>query len=179
MNDASASRIDGKYALLLVLALGVCGAGGAWWYRQGMQRRPLELWGAEAAGLMVHARDVEVCRLEPATDDDAPAIRADDKLYQAIECLNAERLPGFLHLRHSLLNDHSFAWEDAAGQEIAWRYAIRFRDGEKTATLLISKDFRYALLAETGAKACVSPIAIGIEQVIGTAWTQPTARNRA
>lgn len=166
-----ANRVDSKYVLLVVVGLGVLGAGGGWWYRHRLQRRPLELWGAQAAGLMVHAPDVEVCLLEPATDDGiANAIRADGKTYQTTGCLSGARLPGFLHLRHSLVNDHSFDWNDVTAADSDWRYAIRFHDGGRTATVLISASFHHALLAETGAKASIQPIASGIEQVIGHAW---------
>lgn len=171
MNDA-ASRVDGKYVLLAVLALGVIGAGGGWWYRKSLQRRPLELWGGEAAGLFIQARDVEICRLRAVVNDDDNIIRAEGKAYRAVDCVDADLLRGFVHLRHSLLNDHSFDWADVSDRGSDWLYIMRFRDGGKTATLLISADCRYALLAENGAKASVKPIASGIEQVIGGAWTK-------
>lgn len=168
-----ATRTDGKYALLAVLALGVIGAAGGWWYRRSLQRRPLELWGGEAAGLIIHARDAEVCRLKPVSDDDAAnAIRVEGKAYQTGDCIDASLLRGFVHLRHSLLNDHSFDWDDDNDPGSDWLYAIRFGDDGKTATLLVSADYRDVLLAETGAKASVKPIAAGIEQVIGGAWTK-------
>ncbi|HVA49056.1 MAG TPA: hypothetical protein VNH11_22025 [Pirellulales bacterium] len=95
------------------------------------------------------------------------AIKADGHAYEPLDCVDAGRMPGFLHLRHSLLNDYSFDWADAASGEHDWGYLIRFRDDAKTATLLISRDFGYALLVETGAKACVRPVGPGIEQVLG------------
>ena len=172
MSDQT-SLVDGKYALLAVLALGVIGAGGGWWYRQGLQRRPLKLWGGDAAGLFINARDVEVCRLKRASDDDAVnMIRAEGHAYQAADCIDAKLLRGFLHLRHSLVNDHSFDWADVSNRGNDWIYVIRFRDGGKKATLLVSADYRDVLLAETGAKVSVKPIASGIEQVIGGAWTK-------
>ena len=165
--------ISGKYALLAVVTLCIAGAGGGWWYQQNLQRRPLALWGRDSAQLILRAGDVELCRLERvdgARSRDAIEVRG--KSYHPIECLNAARIPGFLHLRHSLLNDYSFDWDDVATGEHDWRYALRFRDGDKTASLLISDDFSYALLVETGAQACITPIAGGIKKVFREALDQ-------
>lgn len=175
MNEAASSPpklVEGKYVLLAVFALSAAAAGGGWWYQHSLQRRPLKLWGHEAAQLMLSAEDVELCRLEPASHDmPSTAIVADGHAFQPLDCKNAGGIRGILHLRHSLLSDYSFDWTDTASGEDDWRYSLRFRDGEKTATLFISADFRYALLVETGAKACIKPIARGIKDVIGEEGT--------
>ncbi|HQU47211.1 MAG TPA: hypothetical protein PK867_30690, partial [Pirellulales bacterium] len=108
MTGPSPRLISGKYALLAVVALGLAGAVGGWWYRQSLQRRPLALWGHEAASLMVRAHSVELCRLEQVTKVALSiAIKADGHAYQRVNCVDAARIRGFLHLRHSLLNDYS------------------------------------------------------------------------
>ena len=160
--------ISGKYVLLAVVALGLAGAAGGWWYQHHLQRRALELWGAGAARLILSASDVQLCRIEPSVGDaKSIGITVDGKGYWANDCIDATRIPGFLHLRHSLLNSYSFDWNDVASGDHHWRYAIRFRDGDQTASILISADFSYAMLAEAGSRACIKPIAHGIEQVFG------------
>ncbi|HET6883281.1 MAG TPA: hypothetical protein VFI31_24135 [Pirellulales bacterium] len=163
-------QMEGKYVLFAIVLLGVAGGGGGWWYHQHLQRRPLILWGAEAANLILRAPDVELCRLQkkaPAGGASINLLVANGETYEATDCKDATRMRGFLHLRHSLLNDYSFDWSDPESAQREWRYVLRFRDGPKTATILVSDDFGYVQLAETGAKACIQPIAEGVEQVLG------------
>jgi hypothetical protein len=156
---------DGKLALFLVLGLGVAGAAGGWWYQQSLQRRPIRLWGRDAAVLFVSAPQAELWRLEAHAKTGSPDFAAaDGEAFRVLHKVNVSQARGFLHLRHSLLSDHSFDWSaDTASGRRNWRYALRFIDGDRVATLLISDDFQHAMLAETSAAASISPIAHGIK----------------
>lgn len=161
--------IDGKYVLLVVLAVGLAGSGGGWWYHQSLQRRPLQLWRGEAAGLFLQAPRVELWQVEKVNPPASPPHQlttANGDAYRVLKRTNVSRAPGFLHLRHSLLNHYSFNWSDAADGERDWRYALRFVDGVRAATLLVSADFQYAMLAESGAAASIRPIAGGVELLL-------------
>lgn len=160
-------HLGSKLILLAVLAMSLAGAGGGWWYQQSLQRRPLQLWGHEAATLMLRAPTVELWRLKPVTEGKPAAIRiaAQGDAFEAGKRIDVSRAPGFLHLRHSLLSDYSFDWLESASDKHDWRYALRFADNERTATVLFSDDFHYALLEETGAAASIKPIAAGVEKL--------------
>jgi hypothetical protein len=144
--------IDGKLALLLVLAL---------------QQRPIHLWGREAAVLFVNAPRAELWRLEtpPETPSEAELVTADGQRFRVAEKVDVSQARGFLHLRHSLLSDHSFDWSADTSGSKNWRYAVRFVDGDRIATLLVSDDFRYAMLGKTSAEASIVPIAGGVKKL--------------
>lgn len=160
----SAKWIDGKLALLVVLGLGVAGAAGGWWYQQGLQRRPIRLWGYEAATLFISAPHVELWRLEPGAEA-ADVMIADGEGFRAVEKVDVSQAHGFLHLRHSLLSDPSFDWSSENSRPKGWRFALRFSDGSRIAMLLISEDFQHAMLAETRAEASIAPIADGVKKL--------------
>jgi hypothetical protein len=165
----SSRLIDGKFALLAVVVLGVAGAVGGWWYQQSLQHRPLKLWGHDAARLFLQAPQVELWRLEPVAKMASLApdfVAANGDAFRIRERVDVSKARGFLHLRHSLVSDHSFDWsaETSSGPR-TWRYALRFSDGDRVATLLVSDDFHDAMLAETGAEASISPVAGGIEDL--------------
>lgn len=168
---ASSRLIDGKLALLVVVGLGVSGAAGGWWYQQKQQRRPLQVWGHEAARLFLQAPQVELWRLTPLAPMASlrvDLVTAEGEQLHATARANVSHARGFLHLRHSLVSDNSFDWSAPEHPDNAtWRYALHFVDGDRTATLLISDDYRAAMLAETGARATIVPIASAIEQLFG------------
>jgi hypothetical protein len=164
-------HLASKLMLLAMLAISLAGAGGGWWYQQSLQRRPIQLWGHEAATLMLRAPTVELWRLKPVINGEPASIRitAQGDAFEADKRIDVSRAPGFLHLRHSLLSDYSFDWSDSASGKRDWRYALRFADKERTATVLFSGDFHYALLVETGAAASIQPIAAGVEKLFDDA----------
>jgi hypothetical protein len=160
-------RIDGKFAIVIVVLVGLAGGSGGWWYQRSLQRRPLRLWGHEAGQLLLHAPHVDLLRLEPINriaSLPVDVLTKQGESFHAVKRVDVSHARGFLHLRLSLLTDHSFDWSgpnpSGAGQ---WRYALRFINGDHVATLLISGDFQSAMLAETGAQVSIGPIADGIE----------------
>lgn len=159
--------IDGKLAILAVVALGVAGAAGGWWYQQGLQRRPIRLWGHEAAAAFVNAPRAELWRLEreSKTASTPDFVAADGQAFRVAEKKDVSQARGFLHLRHSLLSDPSFDWSADDSGPKNWRYALRFAGGDHVATVLISEDFRHARLGETSAEASIAPIASGVKKL--------------
>lgn len=163
------NRINGKFAIVVVVVVGLSGALGGQWYQRSLQRRPLKLWGHEAAQLFMHASRIELLHLEPI--DKLASLRVDvltnqGASFHAVKRVDVSHARGFLHLRLSLLSDHSYEWivgETPRGT--AWRYALRFSDADRSVTLLISNDFQSAMLAETGQYAIIGPIADGIEKL--------------
>ncbi|HEX7375477.1 MAG TPA: hypothetical protein VF278_00115 [Pirellulales bacterium] len=166
-NDTTPRMIEGKHALLAVLAIGVVGAGAGWWYQHGLQRRPLALWGGNAARLILYAPEVAFCELEqsPGESSSNSVVIAGEPYFEH-GCQDVARRPGFIHLRNSLLHDYSFDWSDTAAGARRWRSMLRFRQDDQTATLVFTDDFQYVMLVETGATACLRPIASGLRDVL-------------
>lgn len=159
--------IEGKYAILGVLAVALAGALGSWWYHGQLQRRAISLWGRDVAELIQTAPQAELLKLEPAGDgakDDAKngdrdVLAARGVKLAIVERRDASRAPGLVHLRHSLISDKSFLW--SAPLEACrprWQYALRFSDGDRAATLLLDFDCEQAMLVEKGARVSIQPM---------------------
>lgn len=160
--------IEGKYAILAVVILGLAGAIGGWWYRSQLQRRAIALWGLESAELMQRAPQVELLRLAPQNDDverDAEnSLSFGDTRLGIVQRIDVSHAPGLVHLRHSLISDQSFVW--SAPLETCqphWPYALRFADDQHSATLVVDFACRQALLAERSARVSIEPMAQGLE----------------
>jgi len=141
--DAGAA-VSGKFVLLAMVGLGLAAALGTWRFYAAEQRRPLELWGPEAAELIVRAEKVEVLQLEALPRERAPveadarssASAHDEKVARDDVSPNRvsrdEIIPlagrllvvrgrrdvstarGLGHLRVSLVNEASFDWSPEA-----------------------------------------------------------------
>lgn len=160
----------GKYVIAALAALGLIGAGGGWLYHRQTQRRAIAFWGSDAAALIVSAPDVEIAQL--VAGDSQPKATADTvawagRQWQKVARTDATRAPGMPHLRRRLVQDDSFDWSASpAGHDLLWRYALRFSDRGKRATVLFDADCQWTALAETGATASVGPLARGLRTVL-------------
>ena len=163
--------IEGKYAIMAVVILGLAGAVGGWWYRSNLQRRAIALWGRETAELLQQAPRVELLRLEASTendDRDADELLSVGEWRLAVaERFDVSQAPGMIHLRHSLINDKSFSWSASLDDcQPNWPYALRFSGDGRSATLLFDFHCRQALLAERNARASIEPMAKGVETFV-------------
>lgn len=162
----------GKYVIAALIALGVVGAGGGWFYHRHVQRRAVALWEGEAAGLIVAAPKVELLRLEP---QGAAERSGDDTIdwrgrhWRIVSQTDAAQAPGMPHLRHRLVHDASFDWSIAPDDRVVdWQYALRFSSDDRQATVLFDLEQRCAALAETGALASIAPIGPGLTEMFGS-----------
>jgi len=141
--------IQGKHAILAVFAVGLIGGVGSWWYYQALQRRVLELWGPEAAALMVHAPRAEALWLTPTGAQGGPGeVDLGGTRFAVQGRADVSHAAGLIHLRHSLINDRSFDWSmPTVDCRPRWEYALRFTDGDRSATVLVAGNCRCAKLA--------------------------------
>lgn len=168
-NSAAAEPklVEGKYAIIAVLIIGLAGAVGGWLYRSQLQRRAISLWGTEAAELFQQAPQVELLKLQPfdeANDTGAePLLAAAGTKFAIVARRDISQTPGLIHLRHSLISDNSFNWSAPLDDcRPDWAYALRFSKGQRSATLLLDLDCRQALLAATAARVSIEPMAKGL-----------------
>jgi hypothetical protein len=141
--------IQGKHAILAIFAIGLIGGVGSWWYYHVLQRRVLELWGPEAAALMVHAPRAEALWLAPAgAQDGLDKVDLGGAHFAVRQRADVSHSAGLIHLRHSLINDRSFDWSAPESDcHPRWEYALRFTDGDQSATVLVAGNCRCARLA--------------------------------
>ena len=176
--------IEGKYAILAVLVLGLVGATGGWWYRGQLQRNAITFLGADNATLIQEAPSVILLQLEPADasglgGEEQPLAVA-DREFTVTNRVETGRAPGLIHLRQSLINDRSYNWQQsAAGCEPQWKYAIRFDDEAKRAvTVLLDFSCFQLLVLENQRMISMKPMAAGLEKFIAAQLAKP-AESRA
>jgi hypothetical protein len=111
--------------------------------------RAVAHWGPAAASLILTASHVELLELSAARQTDEPNVPprpapdqeslqiGSDRLV-VVQRVDASRAPGILHARRALVADNLFDWE-ATPAEPTWRYAMRYREGDSTFTLLFDE----------------------------------------
>lgn len=158
--------ISGKLAILAALGLGLAMAAAAWTYHYRQQRRLIELWGATAAQLVARGTSAEAWRLadgdEPAMADVLETITVEGRRLRVADRRDLTTARGLVHFRSGLLNANCFDWDAPRGPTPEWRYALRFSDGQATATFLFAPGETRLRLLEQGAEASVAPISPGL-----------------
>jgi hypothetical protein len=101
-------------------------------------QRAVEHWGAQAARLILTASRVEVLQLgDKEGDGTADFIEASPQRLPIAGRRDASQSPGILHVRRALVSDSLYDWDALPSQSPVWRYALRFREGDATFTLLL------------------------------------------
>jgi hypothetical protein len=117
------------------------------WYLRGLSQRSMDFWGPVAGELILQAPHVEALQLagaEPKRRDISQA-------------------RGLTNVRRALMQDASFDWNDrTAAPSTGWDYALRFQDGDRSATLLFAIDPPRAALQEAEEQVSTLPIAGGL-----------------
>ncbi len=166
----SPRTVSGKWIILSFFSVALAMAVSAWAYYYFQQRRPMELWGADTARLILQAPKVEGWRLSVALEDPASAegnaqtITVGSQRLTIIERRELTDARGLLHFRKGLLNDRCFDWNaDVSAATNDWRYGLRFSDGDAQATLLFAPKAQRLRSLESGAEVSIAPIAAGLE----------------
>ena len=125
----------------LVLALGLVAlvSGGlSWWYHYAASHRATEFWGSDLASLIARPSQVEVARVETL---DEPAL---SELFAGDRSVNLTHARGMVHLRHALMSDRNFFWDQpVAAEEISWQWCLRFTSGSTQGLVLLSSDLAF------------------------------------
>jgi hypothetical protein len=128
------------------LSLAAAFFGFVWRYWE--TRQALEFWGTEAAQLIVGADQVEVLRLEPHDETDGGEVLKHGKeSYLVVGRRDIAKAGGITHARNALTSDKSFLWKQPVADGPIWSFAIRFRDGERRATVLVDPAGQQVCLA--------------------------------
>ena len=164
-------QISGKLIIIGVLTVSITAAAASWWFRYNATHRAAEFWGPKAARLIRDAPQVELIKLAPSTEGDAPekTIELHGEKYKIATRVDASAAHGMTHLRNALIEDRSFGAFGAAYEAPPphyWRWALEFRDGDESATVLFPEDCGRATLQHgNGGIASCEPIAKGLREM--------------
>ena len=179
-----APLIEGKYAILAVLFLGLIGAVGGWWYRGQLQRNAITFLGADNATLIQEAPSVFLWELDPAdvshVSGEEQALAVANREFIVTNRVQTGRAPGLIHQRQSMINDRSYDWKPTdACCAPEWKYALRF-DGEAKRAVTVLLDFScfQLLVLENQRMISMKPMAAGLEKFIAAQLAKP-AESRA
>lgn len=158
---------SGKWVILAMVGLALAAAAFSWSFRQQAMRRTMAFWGGGTARLIAQAPHVEGLRLAPADaadrDEAGRLIVVEGRRFRVVAHRDMDHVRGLTHLRHALLEDVSFDFRAAEPSEPPhWEYAVRFGDGDRVATVLVSlADARLAVAGRPGTVS-MAPIAKGV-----------------
>jgi hypothetical protein len=161
-------QISGKLVILTILAVAVPGAGASWWFRYNATHRAAQFWGPEAVRLIRDAPQIELLKLAPSMSTEARQneVKLHRENYSISLRRDASAAPGLTHLRNALLLDRSYefnvVFEPATSHR--WRWALAFREAQKSATLLFDDRCFTICLEGNGVTSC-RPIAEGLREV--------------
>ncbi len=171
--------VQGKVAILAIVFLGVAASIGSCVYYARLQQRPLALWGSEPARLMLRAPQALAYKLEPAEGEAAAGagmiVDVAGERLRLVGKRDVTQAPGFSHIRQSFVHNASFDWEAAPGDcQPRWTHALRFVDGEQSATMLFAFNCgRAALVSGEPAvadlarrSASIRPVSAAIEKFL-------------
>ncbi len=132
---------SGSKLVLGIFGLALIAAVLSWWYRYESAHRSTSFWGPHFAELIARPSEVTAFGLADEQSkealDEFPII---DRTYYRQLPRDLTKAPGMVHLRHSILTDGNYNWENPASTD-DWRWCLQFTDGGVTATLLFNDDF--------------------------------------
>jgi hypothetical protein len=152
------SRMNARLALVVMFALGMTAVAVSEWFYSDIQRRPLKLWGSDAASAIMKTPIVTAIRLGPPGTV-TPDGRVETMSFKAarvgvLDRRDCGRAPGFSHLRASLVHDDTFQWDAPKSDcESQWEYALEFGLDAGAWTLLFAPNCNRVMLGQTGAEA--------------------------
>ena len=125
----------GTIAIVVMLVVGVCMAGYAWWHQTQRGKRIQEFLGTETVQLLRHAPEVEVYWLQEKRE---PATDSPETLLAGCRKQIVTNVQGLVHARHALILDYNYQFGEATESKPKWKYAMRFIDGDQSRTVLIA-----------------------------------------
>ena len=140
----------GKFCVLALLGASMTLAVGGILYRRSTSRPVIAWWGIEAVELVRTAPEAELLVLVLVPRSDAATDRrelADDGLrtigatvYRVDRRIALSSRPGVVHLRHALLEAVTYRFQEQPPDRPEFRYALRFRDGDRHVEFLFDPE---------------------------------------
>ena len=155
---------------MLVLAIGLVVVGVI--YHRNHSQQILAAWGQKQLLIIRSANRAEGTLLSPlpptiggpAAGSEHPRLQigGDDWYPDGWREIATGPGSGFVHLRAALLTDTSFNWSQSATTPIAWSYALRLYDGQRSVLVAVSEQGEWVTLPAADRPLCCRPIAAGL-----------------
>lgn len=123
--------IAGKLIILFIFGVAIGMAVFAWWYRYEQGNESLAFWGADNARLISGAEQVALIKLsgDATSSGDVDRTSIDGRDWVNVSAHDLRGARGFLHARHSLVEDATFRWDEPpADSPSNWDYVVEFWD---------------------------------------------------
>lgn len=161
---------------------------GSWYYYATLQRRPLALWGHEAADLMMHAPRVTVYRLAPLEQDKQAAgsppaeesanagerLQVGDQNLRVVERRDISGTRGLSHIRQGIIHDRSFDWNESLAEETPhWDYALEFTDGDRSTVVVFALAQHWMQAAAGDRGVSIRPISEEVKSFLAEQFAAP------
>jgi hypothetical protein len=151
----------GQIVIVAIFLTAVVAGVAAIAYHRGRAARPLELWGRDAAVLIVQSPRAAALRLSPDAGDRVGAgetLEVDGQRYFLRERRDITGARGLVNIRRALVDDSTFDWTEQPGEcSPEWVFALEFHDDAEKVTMLFSFDCPRARLLSRGTEASIGP----------------------
>lgn len=162
--------VQGKFVIIAMVAVGLGLSGFAWWARYQGSRQVLTVWGPDAVVAIRQGKEVELLRLsdEATEQQSTESMKIRDLEVHVQSTTDITEVPGLIHARHHLIHQKGFGWDEPRPDdcEPTWDVAIRFRMGERVATLAMDFQCNRAYLVERDAEVSMEPIAASMRKFL-------------
>lgn len=131
---------DSGKKLVMVLVSGALLLGSvSWWYRYEAAHRASQFWGATASRLIAESEGLEGMTFEPMGSEALSSL----DWGSLGEASDLSKVRGQAHLRHALLSDRNYVWDQPIdGEAQKWGWCFRFYEGQREVYVVLSEDLR-------------------------------------
>ena len=129
---------SGKKLVLLIAFVALLAGVGAWVYQYDATRKSTEFWGTILASLIARPAQVEIRPFEPPISNTESLW----KLESLGEPKDLSRVRGMVHLRHELVKDRNYLWDQPVDPEaVNWCWRLEFADEQYSGYIIWNEDF--------------------------------------
>jgi hypothetical protein len=134
--------MSGKLVILLAALVGLTLGGLSVAYHHWLARRAIAWWGADNIELIAHAPRVEALQLSRGDGAEVDRVTIVGVEYRIVRRNDVTQWPGIDHVRHGLLEDVNFNWENQPPpfDHIEWTSALEFIDGQRQLAVVFNRD---------------------------------------
>jgi hypothetical protein len=133
-------RHQGKLVILFIFGVGLTAAIGSMWFHFQQSRHTLALWGAGSARLISEATQIDLLAFgppAPGTNGTEETVEVDGQALPVSQRRNGAGARGMLNVRHSLVQDMTFAWPPSEPAcDGPWQFGMRFTEGSDSTLVL-------------------------------------------
>ncbi len=130
---------SGKKLVLILVAGALLLGSSSWWYRYVAAHRASQFWGSEASRLIAESEELEGMKFEPIATESLSLLDGGT----VGEFADLSKARGQAHLRHALLSDRNYLWEEPIDPDaIEWGWCFRFHEGERDVHVVVSNDLK-------------------------------------